>query len=276
MCTFCAVPAMVASQKVRWRFRSACSVCCEIREIYQEYLDIYVRFIDDNFLVDVGRAMEICREIQKIGDIPFSFSGRVNSILSLTDDQLLEMKKCGLTSIEIGVENFNENILIRYKKNNTVVQIKNALNKLIRNGISPMIDFIMFDPWTTLDELQSNYNVIVELGLDSYDPPFLTNRLYPFPGTVFYSEKLIDMNHYFCNAEIQKIYSSMTRYMRRHKGYRDYLSNSKPKGYVFQAFLRLPYKVFACLIENPDLRLEDIEIIRSFENACYRENDDYL
>ena len=271
MCTFCAVPAMVSSQSIKWRFRSASSVCSEIQNIHQEYKDIYIRFIDDNFLVDTARAMEICKGIHSIGEIPFSFSGRVNSILSMTDEQLIEMRECGLTSIEIGVENFNEGVLKRYKKNNTVEQIKNALKKLARTGIKPMIDFIMFDPWTTLEELRVNYQAIVELGLDSFDPPFLNNRLYPYPGTVFYSQKLINMNHYFHNDMVGKIYFTMSRYMLRHKEYRDYLCNTSPKRYIVEAFFRLPYKVFACLIQNPDLRLEEIELIQAFERACYHD-----
>lgn len=273
-CAFCAVPAMVSSQRIKWRFRSAYNVCSEIQTIYQEFEDIYIRFIDDNFLVDTERAMEICKGIRRIGEIPFSFSGRVNSILSITDEQLLEMKECGLTSIEIGVENFNSNVLKRYKKNNTVEQIKNALRKLERTGVKPMIDFIMFDPWTTLEELRVNYQAIVELGLDSFDPPFLTNRLYPYPGTMFYNQKLIDMKAYFMDDKVAKVYSSMSRYMRQHKEYRNYLSKTKPRRYLVEAFFRLPYKVFDCLIKNPNLSLEEMLVIQTFEKKCFPDKSD--
>ena len=268
-CSFCAVPAMVLSQHIKWRFRSATSVCKEIRLIYEEYKDIYIRFIDDNFLVNINRAMEICRGIRKIGDIPFSFSGRVNAILTLTDEQLAEMKNCGLTAIEIGVENFNDNVLERYQKKNTAVEVKKALKKLLKNDIHPAIDFIMFDPWTTVEELQNNYNAIVELGLDAYDPPFLTNRLYPFPGTEFYLNNAIDIKKYFHNPEIEKIYSSMIHYMDKHQKYREYLLKTPSKRYVLQAFLRLPYKVFSILLKDPQCEIDSLSIITAFEKACY-------
>lgn len=264
-CSFCSVPAMMKSQAIQWRFRSAESIGNEIRDIYQNNKNLYIRFIDDNFLVNIDRALDICHTIKGIGEIPFSFAGRVNAILSLTESQIVQMKECGVTAIEIGIENFNNHVLLRYKKQNTAAQAIAALEKLIKYNIYPAIDFIMFDPWTTINELKTNYYVIVELGLDSYDPPFLTNRLYPFPGTEYY--KTIDMDHYFINSDVEKVYYKILNFIKIHGEYRKKLLAGTYKKYILQAYLSLPYKVFGILLNNPDISLDSIELIGKFEEC---------
>lgn len=268
-CSFCSVPAMVSNQNIKWRFRSAENIGREIQQIYNVYNRIYVRFIDDNFLVNIDRALCVCEKIRDMGDIPFSFSGRVDKILTLTDEQIEMMKSCGVTAIEVGVENFNEHVLERYRKNVTVAQTKDALRKLLEHGIYPGIDFIMFDPWTTLEDLTNNYQTIVELGLDNYNPPFLTNRLYPFPGSEYYNNKSVDMDNYFIHSDVDKVYRKMIQFMEKYKTYRLYLQNSNDRTFATQIFLRLPYKVFEYLIHNPSVSLDDIKLIEKFEYILY-------
>lgn len=265
-CSFCSVPALVRSQEVRWRFRSAENIEREIQRIHQDYGAVYIRFIDDNFLADIDRAISICKRIKEIGNIPFSFAGRVNSILELTDGQMRLLKECGVTAIEVGVENFNDHVLKRYRKYNTVSQTKSALRKLFEYEIYPGIDFIMFDPWTTMQDLENNYQIIVEMGLDSYSPPFLTNRLYPFPGCEYYNNGAIDMEHYFVREDVNKVYVNMMQFMRKYKKYQLFLQSGNVKNYVIQIYRRLPYKIFGYLLRKPDASLDDIEMIKRFED----------
>lgn len=262
-CTFCTIPALVKNQKIAWRFRSAENILDEIKQVYDKYSNICIRFIDDNFLVDMDRAYEICEGISNIGKIQFSFAARVDSIIALDEKKLEEMRNFGLSSVELGIENFNDSVLERYKKGTTATNNKMAIQKLIAVGIIPGIDFIMFDPWTTRSELEENYKAIVELKLDNYYPNFLTNRLYPFSGCIY--DGVINMKNYFENEDVKKIYDRLVIFNTKYRCYKDYLEEQDLNDFIYHVFCKLPYSMFSLLIKNPDIDLEECSLIKNFE-----------
>jgi radical SAM superfamily enzyme YgiQ (UPF0313 family) len=78
-------------------------------------------------------------------------------------DQIIRAEKLfptfyeyGLRMVEVGIESFSQTVLDRYQKGVTVEENVRALSLLAEFKIQPVVDFIMFDPWTTLKELEDN------------------------------------------------------------------------------------------------------------------------
>jgi uncharacterized methyltransferase PH0819 len=260
-CTFCSVPAIIKDQKIKWRFRSAENIMMEIQYIYYKYKNIVIRFIDDNFFVDINRALQITESLFKLGGIPFSFSARVDSILKIDEELLILMKKKGLLTVEIGIENFCDTVLTRYQKGHTSLEAIKAINKLRKCGIQPSVDFIMFDPWTTIEELSYNIKILNQEQLTTYYKPFIYHRLYPFPGTIYY--KNIDLNNYFINKEVDLIYKKISEFKNDFGPIIDRIIQSDKFGVQKLICLKAPYKLLELLLEDPTLKIKNSEIVQS-------------
>lgn len=76
---------------------------------------------------------------------------------------------------QFGIENLSDEVLLRYNKGLEFSEIESAL-KLIDSmekqhpnlAVERSFGFILFDPWTTLPELQTNVRRALSIGLDRY------------------------------------------------------------------------------------------------------------
>jgi len=114
--------------------RYHCSFCVE-RVLHPKYYEIpindvlimvedalslrpqFINFIDDNFLLNRKRVMELislCR--QKSLDFRWICMGRVDEVLSLNDDALWFLKRRGLLAIYFGIESGSPKILELIRK----------------------------------------------------------------------------------------------------------------------------------------------------------------
>ena len=78
------------------------------------------------------------------------------------------LKKAGLVSVILAVDNFSQPVLDRYCKMTTVSQNLRSIKVLTKLDIDAYLGIIMFDPWTTLQELEDNFKV-----LSASEIPFL-------------------------------------------------------------------------------------------------------
>ena len=251
-CSFCGIPAQNRKNSIKWRSRSIDSLMQEIRMLHDRYKNIEIRFLDENFSGDFERAVNIAESISQFKNIVFSFTARVDTIIRVDECILSRMYDCGLRGIEIGIENFNDNVLRRYRKGHTCQEAISAIRKIRNNRITPGIDFIMFDPWTTREELQHNMDVIKHEGIDVSSNPVVYDRLYPHIGTAF--RDVIDMNSYFENDEISEIYHKMQLFKVELHKVRSILSHDK-KMLSSLVMLKSPYTLLAELIDNPFMPL---------------------
>ena len=244
-CTFCSVPMF----KLKWRCRSAENVINEITKIYQRKKNIYIIFIDDNFLVDVDRALKIAEGIYKIGKkdnvtIPFVFAARTDQLLRMTVDQLRKIKEYGCYSIEVGIENGSDTVLKRMKKNINVKQNLKVINLLNNLHLNIGIDFILFDNKTTIFELKENFDFFRESGLLGYYPAIVYNQMYPYPGTEFAKQK-IEMNNYFENKDVAFVYEQVEHFASKLQPRIDNLILNKKLNFSDELWLKiLPYLAF--------------------------------
>lgn len=253
-CSFCTFPTKNKIYNSGWCKRSNKDLLKEIQVIHGRYKDIEIRFLDENFSEDIDRVFEIATSIAQLGDIKFSFTARVSTITKIETEKLMKLYNLGVQAIEVGVENFNDNVLQRYRKGHTGKEAIEALRKIRDSGIIPAIDFIMFDPWTTTRELDYNLNVIEHENLDVETNPILYNRLYPFVGTAYYNT--INMNSYFENEEIDKIYQKLKQFKTEISKKRFLLSKDKQM-LSSLVLLKAPYKFLRELLGNSNIALDD-------------------
>jgi len=154
-CTFCCINPFYADSS-RWRGRSPENIVAEIDMLMagRGTKDFY--FTDPNFFGPGSqgqkRAMHLASLLKSRG-IHFGIEGRVNDLHDQTIEALVD---AGLRHILIGLESGKDDSLKRLNKMTTVAQNERAISILRKHSIEPNIGFIMFEPYSTLEDIRTN------------------------------------------------------------------------------------------------------------------------
>jgi radical SAM superfamily enzyme YgiQ (UPF0313 family) len=158
-CSFCDTRAFYRSMPgPAWRVRSASNVVNEIEELMDQHGVGFIRFWDDNFMgpgnPGLRAARSLATEILSRGlDVGFGLECRVDA---MDEETLLLLKEAGLKRVFLGVESGVQRALDTYDKGVTVEDNRRALSILGKLGIDATLGFIMFDPYTTFEEVSAN------------------------------------------------------------------------------------------------------------------------
>lgn len=188
-CSFCSVRAFYDYDSPLWRCRSPENVVDEIEYLVDKYRANLISFLDDNFIgsgkFGEKRAISIANEIvNRDLNINFAISCRVDGI---NNDVLEHLKKAGLCHVSLGIESGNEEILNRFNKNTTVSKNISSIEILRKNNLGLDPFFIMFDPWTSIKEIQENIKFLYENNLCRFAT--VSNAILIYKGTPLF-EKL--------------------------------------------------------------------------------------
>ncbi len=161
------------------RYRSIDNVMQEIELcLKQGYREI--KFIDDTFVADYNRAMQIARVIKaRKLDFTWFASACVNQV----DQPLLAVfKEAGCWAMLFGAESGVQKNLNRIKKGITLQQIRDAVQAAKAVGITVFTPFVFGIPGETFEEGLKTIEFACELAPDVANFHALT----PFPGTELY------------------------------------------------------------------------------------------
>lgn len=158
-CSYCSISSFYSLPGGKtFRLRSAENVLSELRELKQNFPEISeIWFVDDNFVLPgkkgLERTIKLCRGIKELG-MEFQIYLRANHI----NEKLLRLlKESGLQNIFIGAEAANDFTLQNiFNKNLSVKQTLKAIRLCNKMKISIDPGFIMFHPWSTMEEIGQN------------------------------------------------------------------------------------------------------------------------
>ncbi len=185
-CSFCSIPAYYSGySQNRVRMRSAVNIVDEIEEVIKRQKKGYIDVLDDNFLKNMNMVRAVIDELKTRNiKLPFYCTTRADQVIQCAKD-LPFLKENGMFGVELGVESGNDSVLKRFNKGITVEQNKQAIRLLEDNDIGITVDFIMFDPRTTINELVANIIFLEEFDTFCFDPQKIYNRLGLFAGTSY-------------------------------------------------------------------------------------------
>jgi len=167
-------------------------------ELYEAKTNKYdaVYFLDDVFTLDKNRAKYISNVCNDVG-LKFRLTTRANYT---NDDLIKHLSKNGLDVLSMGVESGNPEILANVGKNQTMGEIREAVNIAHNYGVKTKGFFILGLPGET--EKTANQTIrfaqeLRNLGMEYQD----FYPLVPFPGTAIwnnpdkYGIKIIDRDY---------------------------------------------------------------------------------
>lgn len=158
-CSFCSIFAFAldGSRHERWRQRSVDNVVDEIEELYHRHGVRHFKFVDDSF-IEGDRNAEWAgrfRDGLRSRGLDIHFRTQVRADM-LTPEIVALLAEAGWFSTSVGIENGSRTALKRMLKTATPEQNKTALRLLKEYGVYVQMGMILFDPYTTMDELWEN------------------------------------------------------------------------------------------------------------------------
>lgn len=199
-CLFCSINAFFRlSGTKKYRQRSVTNIVGELENL-QNLGVKHIKIIDDSF-VDGNRDEKWCQEFANaIQDkkLRFLLRGSIRAD-KVSDEILFNLKKAGFFSFSCGIENFSETALKRMNKGASLQQNIDALDLFKKYHIYVQAGQILFDPDTTLQELQENYQYMKKY--DWIISKGVFTEMFAAEGTSF--TKLIDKKHLKTSNEHQ-------------------------------------------------------------------------
>ncbi|MDD5194124.1 MAG: radical SAM protein [Candidatus Omnitrophica bacterium] len=176
-CIFC------ASHKIwsrKTRYMSPERVVKELKYTAGKFKTKYFRFVDDTFILDKNRVIEICA---KIKDSQMNINWMCDIRANLVTFELLKiMKDAGCVRVNIGVESGNPEILKYIKKDITIEQARKAFNIVKRLKMESLAYFMLGFPNETIKQMKDTVKLMRRLRSDSSCFCIAT----PYPGTELY------------------------------------------------------------------------------------------
>lgn len=193
-CLFCSINAWYEKTGTKkFRIRSIDNIVAELKELYFDYGVRIFNFQDDNFFVNSKpKALERFKLLKKrlaeeqINTIAFAIKARPDSI---TRESVEVLSELGLFRVFLGVENASENGLRNLNRKSTIEEILNALQILNDYDIHVAYNILLFEPYTTLDDILVNLRFMEK----HIENPQNFCRVEPHAGTGL--EKLLKSNN---------------------------------------------------------------------------------
>ncbi|MBA7470512.1 hypothetical protein ES707_05799 [subsurface metagenome] len=223
-CTFCSVCSFYRIPSgSKWRIRSVDNVLDELYFLQRDWGAKTISFLDDNFIGSCekgrARALKIADAIKsKKLYITWSIDCRAQDIKKST---IKSLKEAGLKNVFLGIESGCQSQLNRYGKNTTVNENRKAIMILKEMGVDVECGFIIFDAYTSIEEIKENLRFISEFDIGTFN--VISNRLQVYGGTrikeILSRENNLVKNYFeydysFRDKKVESIYKIITNALK--------------------------------------------------------------
>ena len=136
--------------------KSADRVIQEIQYVIENYQYRVFSFSDDNFFADGSENAK--QRVKDIANALIKNKIRIRFTIECRADDISEeiftlLKRAGLCKVFVGIESGSQSVLNRYNKGTTVEENHKAIQILSKLNIKCHPGYILFDPYTTIQEL---------------------------------------------------------------------------------------------------------------------------
>jgi anaerobic magnesium-protoporphyrin IX monomethyl ester cyclase len=178
-CEFCSASQFSG---IAWRARSVENILEEVGLLHEEYGYTAVSFVDDNFTLKPGRAIDLSERIIARGwDIIWAAMTRVDTIVK-RPDMVRAMARAGFRWTFIGFESGTQEALDGYGKQATLGDGLKAMEILEENDVAVTGAFILGAPSETKEMMRQTIDFAKRLNPRRAQFSLLT----PYPGTRLY------------------------------------------------------------------------------------------
>ncbi|HEX5483893.1 MAG TPA: radical SAM protein [Terriglobia bacterium] len=161
-------------------------------QVVDETVDVTTRYrlemlwiVDDNFLVDLNRAIEIGEGLLRAGArFRWSIQATTNLTARLTEQELRLLRRAGLHQICQGVDSASPKILkLMNKTFQDFESIYQSAERCLKAGIRPSFNIIFGYPGEGAEERQETIRFIMDVCRRFPGTEFWTNIFTPYPGS---------------------------------------------------------------------------------------------
>jgi anaerobic magnesium-protoporphyrin IX monomethyl ester cyclase len=181
-CSFCSNASLYGRA---WNALPASRVVSEIVELVRRYRLDMVDIIDDNFLVDRQRGVDIAKGIIESGEtFEWCVQTTANFLLKTSDEDVKALHRSGLSRVFIGAESGSDDVLRSVNKvrfQGTRV-LHDVAEKLYRAGITCTFSLIFGLPEETEQDRRQTLRMIREIKTRFPTTEFHSNIYTPYPG----------------------------------------------------------------------------------------------
>ncbi|GHD81869.1 RCCLKC-tail radical SAM protein [Vogesella fluminis] len=182
----------------------------------------HLTFTDADFFNTKRHGTALMKAIhERHPALTFDFTARVDHILE-NKQAILDMATYGLSMITSALEFPSQTVLDQVYKEMTVDMIQEAVEFLREVGVQLNPTFIMFNPWSTLEDLAKFHDFIQTAGLtDNVDPVQYETRLHLYKGSPLLENESIQaleleegefhVNWKHPDARVDELYASMVK-----------------------------------------------------------------
>ncbi len=160
-------------------------------QFVEETLDLSRRYrleliwvVDDNFLVDIGRALQIAEGLVRAGaGFRWSIQATTNLVARLSPDELRLLRRSGLDQICQSVDSASRKV--RKLMNKDYVDLDSVYQlseRCLQVGISPSLNIMFGYPGEGPEERRQTVSFIMDLLRRHPGVEFCTNIFTPYPG----------------------------------------------------------------------------------------------
>ncbi|MBI1983293.1 MAG: B12-binding domain-containing radical SAM protein, partial [Acidobacteria bacterium] len=161
-------------------------------QVVEETFDLASRYrlemiwvVDDNFMVDIERALKIAEGLVRVGArFRWSIQATTNLTARLREDELRLLRRAGLHQICQGVDSASPKILkLMNKTFQDFESIYQSADRCLKAGIRPSFNIIFGYPGEGTEERQETIRFILDVCHRFPGAEFWTNIFTPYPGS---------------------------------------------------------------------------------------------
>ncbi|MGD8367845.1 MAG: radical SAM protein [Desulfobacterales bacterium] len=176
-CNFCSIRHMYGRSYRTYPIRR---VLADLDDIYFGRRTRWVFVSDDNFVLDVERALKVCDAIARRGYPRLQLIVQADCVTMARNEHLVAaMARAGFRSVFLGMESASRRNLAAAKKGDIIDASRQAVENCHKHGIMVVAGMIFGFPDDEEQDIEANYRFLKEVDADTDYCQILT----PYPKT---------------------------------------------------------------------------------------------